>query len=506
MARVGAGVSGQTRSNRHGRRARVLAAFLAELVAAFYAELLAQAVAVFVARGVAVGLMTVALVVGGAQAQTSQPEVPTAARTLGRGEAARLLAERNRELQAARRNVALAGAQVAIAGARPNPTVSFNQSSFSPSAGIGGGGPHEKRLDSTARIDQLIERGGKRELRIDVARGAEQAAQLDAVETLRAQLGVLAAAYYELKLAEERVELLREQETLFERTLNAARVRFGAGDIAAVDVARVEVDTERARNDTRAAQTDVLRARRALAVLIAQEHDAGRLRASDPWPQVMAMPEAPASAALIDARPDVLAARHRLVAAESARALARSQRVRDVSVGAQVERFPGSFPVTTFGLGVSFPLFINYDYAGEIQAAETSRHGALDVLAKIRASAASEIERARAEAQANAERLERFERTVLPAAERITAAAEFAFQRGASSVIEVLDARRTLRAVRLDALAARAEHAKALAAWDIARTTADELARTYGPALGLDLSSIAPLPVPGAESPAQGTP
>lgn len=417
-----------------------------------------------------------------AQAQPQAP-VLSQARALSLGEAARLLARQNRDLLAARRNVAQAGAQVIIAGARPNPTVSLNQSSFSPSAGIGAGGPHEKRLDTTARIDQLIERGGKRELRIDFARASERATQLEVVETLRAQLGVLALAYYELKLAEERVDLLREQEGLFERTLNAARVRLAAGDIAAVDVARVEVDTERARNDTRTAQSDVLRTRRALAVLIAQEQDAGVLGAADPWPHVVGALESTIPEAIIDARADVLAARHRLAATESARELARSQRVRDVSVGAQVERYPGSYPVTTFGVGVSFPLFVNYDYAGEIQAAEASRHAALDVLARLRAQAINEIERARNEAQASADRLDRFEGTLLPAAERIASAAEFAFHRGASSVIEVLDARRTFRAVRLDALAARAEYAKALAAWTIARTSAAELARQYGDTL-----------------------
>jgi cobalt-zinc-cadmium efflux system outer membrane protein len=52
---------------------------------------------------------------------------------------------------------------------------------------------------------------------------------------------------------------------------------------------------------------------------------------------------------------------------------------------------------------------------------------------------------------------------------------EFAFRRGASSVLEVLDARRTLRAVRLEALAARTEHAKAYAAWRAAQTTAEML-------------------------------
>jgi len=56
-------------------------------------------------------------------------------------------------------------------------------------------------------------------------------------------------------------------------------------------------------------------------------------------------------------------------------------------------------------------------------------------------------------------------------------AAEFAFSRGAISVLEVLDARRTHRAVQLEALAARTDHAKALAAWRASLTSAQTLER-----------------------------
>jgi len=85
------------------------------------------------------------------------------------------------------------------------------------------------------------------------------------------------------------------------------------------------------------------------------------------------------------------------------------------------------------------------------------------------------VRRAASDLNAAAERLDRFDGSLLAAADRSAQAAEFAFQRGATSVLEVLDARRTLRAVRLEALAARTEHAKAYAAWRAAQTTAEML-------------------------------
>jgi cobalt-zinc-cadmium efflux system outer membrane protein len=155
------------------------------------------------------------------------------------------------------------------------------------------------------------------------------------------------------------------------------------------------------------------------------------------------------------------------------RDLARSQRTRDLTLGAQYEHYPGSIPTNSIGFGVSFPLFLGNDFSGDIEKAEVERNAALDALDRARAVALTEIRRTETDLATAVERLERYETTLLRAARRTADAAEFSFQRGASSVLEVLDARRTLRAVQLEALAARADHAKALAAWRASRTTAE---------------------------------
>ncbi|MBA5690762.1 TolC family protein, partial [Rugamonas apoptosis] len=53
---------------------------------------------------------------------------------------------------------------------------------------------------------------------------------------------------------------------------------------------------------------------------------------------------------------------------------------------------------------------------------------------------------------------------LLPAAGKSADAAEFAFQRGALGIMDLLDVRRTYRSAQLDALAARADYAKSVAA------------------------------------------
>lgn len=396
-------------------------------------------------------------------------------RDLALAEAERLLLERNRELAAARRAVEAAGAQRLIAAARPNPIVSLATSGVSVSPDVVGPGPlRDQRLDATLRIDQPFERGNKRELRMEAAEGLESAARNDSLDTLRSQLAQLHAAYYDLKAAQDKVMLLEELAQLFAQTLAAARARLKAGDLAEADVAKVQVDFERAQTEARAAQAELTRARIALAYLIGEERAAAELRAADGWP-ARAPPESAALERAVESRPDVAAARARLAAAEKLRDLARSLQTRDITVGAQLYRFPSATPYYSIGVGISFPLFTGYDYSGDIQRAEVERYAALDALEKARAVARNDIGRAAADLASAAERLERYDTALLEAAGRSAQAAEFAFRRGAISVLEVLDARRTLRAVRLEALAARADHARALAAWRAATATVQSL-------------------------------
>ena len=405
---------------------------------------------------------------------------PAFGRDLALSEAEQLVARGNRDVLAARRQAEAAGAGILQADVRPNPVVSYNATGIGNNPGIGAGSFGAKRIDNTFRIDQVLERGNKRELRVDAARNLERAAQGDAAEILRQQLLLARNAYADLQQAQGKFEILTGMAELFSRTYSAAQARLKAGDLAAADVARVQVDFERAQNDLRVSQAELSRAQFALAYLVADEAAAPALRASDLWPAVSAPGPGQAQrttaeyiAQYVESRPDVLAARARIEATEKLRELARSQRTRDVSVGAQFERYPGTLPANSIGFGVSFPLLVGNDYSGDIQRAEVDRYAALDALEKVRAVATTEVSRAASDLRAAAERRARYEGSLLAAAQRSAEAAEFAFQRGATSVLEVLDARRTLRAVQLEALAARTEHAKAVHAWHASLQGAD---------------------------------
>jgi len=389
--------------------------------------------------------------------------------------AEQLLRSRNRELQAARRTLEAAQANTLSAGARPNPTLSLGVGAINPSAGVGGGPWRDRTVDSSIRIDQVIERGDRRELRLANARSLEAASAEDFSDTFRLQRLALRAAYYDLLLTQDKVDIARDTTSLFEGSLKAAELRLKAGDIARADVARLRVDALRAQNEARAAEADRRRAQLALAYLIGAEARASDIRAADPWPSPAVL-EAAADVVdeLIERRPDVRAAKSRVEGAQKARELARSLRTRDLTVGAQFDHYPlGTGANTnTFGSGnsygvfMSIPLFARYYYEGEIQRSEVDYNAALEALDKVRAQARAELSRTLSDLQAAAERLRRYDESLSVEAKKAADAVEFAYKNGAIGVMDLLDARRTLRTIQIDSATARNDYSKALAAWE----------------------------------------
>src|SRR5882672_7529863 len=396
-------------------------------------------------------------------------------------QAEELLQTRNRELQAARRAVEAVGAGTLSAGARPNPTLSLGVTAFNPAQGVGPGSLRDKFVDSSVRVDQVIERGDRRELRLANAKSLESASTEDLSEAQRQQRLALRSAYYDLLFAQDKVDIARDTITLFQGSLRAAELRLKAGDIAAADVSRLRVDALRSQNDARAAEADQRRAQLALAYMIGAEGRAIGIRAVDPWPSIYSGRPGGSVDELIEARPDVRAAKSRFEAAQNARELARSLRTRDVSVGVSYDHYPiNPSYANTFGTGnsygvfVSVPIFAGYYYEGELRRSEVVYAAAIEGLDKVRPQARTEIARAFSDLQSSAERVQRYDESLLVEAKRAADSAEFAYKNGAIGVMDLLDARRTLRAIQIDAASARNDHSKALAAWQAGIGRLDE--------------------------------
>jgi len=382
--------------------------------------------------------------------------------------AARLFREHSRELLAARRAVESAEADRVIAAQRPNPTLSGGASSLSATNWSAAGGFRDKPIDTKIQLSQLIERGDKRQIRTEAAQRNLAASRSDLEDVMRQQTLAMRNAFYDLLLAQERARVSEETVGLFRQSVDAAELRLKAGDIAASDRSRLKVDALRAENDVRQARADREKAQVVLAYFLGLETSVPRIHADAEWPAPVLVSPPKSVDELVDGRADVQAAHLRLEAARKTRDLARAARTRDVTVGVQYDHFPTQISNNTFGVSVSVPLFLFYRFDGEIRKAEVAVNSAEEDLQRIRALASADIARSRADLDSAHERVQRYTDSLLKEALRAADAAEYAYKRGAVGVTDLLDARRTLYATRLDAVAAQADYAKALAAWQAA--------------------------------------
>lgn len=375
-----------------------------------------------------------------------------------------VVVQTNLELQSARQQIEASRIDLERAGLRPNPTLSFSDTGWKYNQN-----PVGRNGDLFARLDQPIERGGKLQLRQAQGLAALQAAQFDLLRSERQVLTRVAVAIIDLDTARLRQTAAREIATALDRSEAIAKRRLGAGDLSEVSVGRVSADAIRARNDVTAAQGDINEAMQNLRVLIGS---AGieKLERQQMDIDSLPVPLAPVAPVASDnlppladtSAPELIAAQRREAVAQAALDIAKAQRTRDVSVGVQLER--ASFASTSsIGVSISFPLFVFNDYSTDIRRASS------DVIS-------AQIETRRLQQQWQAERIRfslglanaqeretRLRDQALPVAVRTAETAEFAFQRGAASVLEVLDAQRTLRSVQIEVLNARADRLRAAA-------------------------------------------
>ncbi|MBO9661546.1 TolC family protein [Dokdonella sp.] len=354
-----------------------------------------------------------------------------------------------------------AAADEISAGERPNATLSYGTSKINPAGHNGPGSLWDKSFDTIVSIQQPFERGGKRRHRLAAAAANRDASEADYDDVVRRERLVVTQAYWELKRAQQKSESAHALAALARGSLDAAQARLRHGDIAALDVERLRIGAAEA--DNAAGQADAARedARVALAALLDAGQDADALEAVDDWPGPgFVAPEADAA----NGRADVQAAERRIAAAQAALDLAHAQRKRDISVSANYEHNPAPFGHTLLGFGVSVPLFTGNHYDGEIARANADIDAARAQLARAQVAARADLGRALADVRSANERLRRYDGDLVDRARRVERTAETAYARGGLALIELLDARRELKAVEDDATDARADFAEALAA------------------------------------------
>ncbi|QWP77056.1 TolC family protein [Lysobacter sp. K5869] len=343
--------------------------------------------------------------------------------TLARGASPRLELER--------KQIALAQAARATAGAYPNPTLSFERArqpgeltNFS------------SKVAKQWSVQQPILLPGQRSSRIRAADLGVDAARSRLTATTNDLTADAGSAYVELLQAQRKRAALEQGMADLDRLRGIVAGRQSAGMASRYDLLRVDVELADWRTKLAEAEADLTDRQGQLAGLLGfpgwRPHGAGELR---PLPAVEPPPAvAPDSPAVIASRKEEAAALARVTAA-------RRDRLPNVSLsGGQFWTVAPYGKTYSLGFEIEVPLFDTRRGAYQQARAEAESASLQRTLAEAQSSA--DIERYRAQVQQRGAALARFEQQLAPRLPQLQQMADDAYRLGRSTVLELLDATR----------------------------------------------------------------
>lgn len=399
-------------------------------------------------------------------------------------DAERLLVERNLAVAAARFGVDAARAQRMVASSiQP---LQFSAGSTAGQFNESGGNVNGVRFYSPGNnvflgLSAVIELGGKRSLRTRSAEEQIGVAEAQVLDTLRTQVFALRQAFFAALAAKANLTVAQATLASLDRTEALLRGQAGLGQIPEGDLIRFRANRPAFEADVAAARQAVAAQAAAVAVLVAGDAlPAGGGRAYEPIGRLDRTPPLGLTRAeLADAvarRADVVAAERGSVAAGVNRQLAEAGRWRDVTVGGTVSRsrLPQDLPndasaSSQLGISLSIPLFTTRIVEGNIGAAAAQQRQAEAQASATTAQARADFATSWASYEQAQRLLAVYNGAALHQAEEAYGIAERAYLAGGRSLLDVLDALRTLNQTRMAANEARRAYLVALA--DLERST-----------------------------------
>ncbi len=391
------------------------------------------------------------LIAVGAQAQESAPP------PLRLDEALRRAAERNPALIAQAYRERAAEAIIEQAGLRPNPTLDLSLENFAGTGRVQG----VRGLETTVQASQIFERGGKREKRVALAGRERETAAKEFTVRRSEVLALTADAYLVTLAAQQRLTLAAEPLKLARETLAAVEFRVKAGASSPAESARARAGLAAARAEFARAEAGLAAARAVLAATWGGTPDevtnvAGTLQVPAAPPAREAFLAKLATHPRLDLQQSVIAGRRAALELEQARAM------QDISAHGGV-RLLREGSAAGLVAGVSVPLPIRNKNQGNIRAARETLAGAEQDARTVEVGLRAAFTAAWQDLVAAHTAAQSLRRDALPATEEAYATVRHAYEQGQLPLIDVLDAQRTLIALRKDLLDAESAYAAALA-------------------------------------------
>jgi len=340
---------------------------------------------------------------------------------------------------------------------RPNPNVvgTFDQiDPFTKQPPLNGGSnsynPFRYALPSGA-IDYLHERQHKRELRRDSAQQATGIANSQLADQERTLLFNLRGAFVQVLQQKAILALAQENLSYFDQILKVSRDRRQLGDIAQVDLDRLEVQRVQYETDLQTATVNLRTAKIQLLTLLNDRTPVERFDVTGPYDspdQISALEEFRKTA--LDARPDLKAAVQSIDKAKTDNRLAWANGSTDPTFSVDFARNP---PIPVYlGVSITIPLRIFDRNQGE--KARTQ----LDITRNQRLRDATEaqvfgdVDSAYATINSNLALLKTYKENYLQRATRVRDTVLFSYQQGGASLLDFIQAQQDYRSVRVNYL------------------------------------------------------
>jgi cobalt-zinc-cadmium efflux system outer membrane protein len=363
----------------------------------------------------------------------------------------------NPTLKAGQLNIDESRAEEITAFLRPNPDLTgtidqinpFSTQS-SPSTGGNGYRPFAYAFPFGS-ISYLHERQHKRELRLASAQKATAIAESSQADLERTLLFSLRGAFVQTLQAKAVLRLAIENLAYWDKVLAVSRDRYKAGDIAQIDLDRLELQRVTYESDVETAEVNLRTAKIQLLMLLYDRTPVEQFDVTGPYDfagQILPLEEFRRIG--LETRPDLKAAMHAVDKARTDHSLAFANGSTDPTFGMDFARNP---PIPVYvGFSITIPLRIFDRNQGEKARTQLDITRNEKLRDATEAQVFSDIDSAYAMLNSNLTLLRPYKADYLQRALKVRDTVAFAYQRGGASLLDFLNAQSDYRSIQVNYL------------------------------------------------------
>ena len=297
----------------------------------------------------------------------------------------------------------------------------------------------------------LHERGGKRELRLESAQKGTAVAESELADQERTLLFNLRNAFVQTLQQKSVMALANENLAYYDRVLGVSSDRYKAGDIAQVDLDRLELQRVQFETDLQSALVNLRTAKIQLLTLLNDRTPIEQFDATGPFEfteQIVIQDELH-QAALAN-RPDLRAAMQAVDKAKTDYRLAVANASTDPTFAMDLARNP---PIPAYiGFSVTIPLRIFDRNQGEKARTQLDIQRNARLQEASQAQVFSDVDSAFATLNSSLVLLRSYKTKYLDQATRVRDTVSFSYQHGGASLLDFLNAQNDYRSVQLNYL------------------------------------------------------